>query len=212
MNPKTVLSFICGCAVGGLVVAFGLRDRAASAPASPPLAVAREPATPEQTGASRLAAPPTQSPGVEAARVESPVKRLPADGSRAELGIPGYDFSHVTNSRQQVEEIFAAERVDPVWSPQAVDTLNLVLSGMPERSVIGDYGLTCKASLCKLEIKGTVEQLASAKPENNVQPAIMGLVAHPPASEMFDDSMMQVDMGKDDIVTLTLYAHRRAAK
>src|SRR4051812_37088204 len=165
-----------------------------------------------QRAAVQPVAPMGGPESADVARTDSPVKRVPADGSRVEPEIPGYDFSHVTNSRQQVEEIFAAERVDPVWSPQAVDTLNLVLSGMPERSVIGDYGLTCKASLCKLEIKGTVEQLASAKPENNVQPAIMGLVAHPPASEMFDDSMMQVDMGKDDIVTLTLYAHRRPAK
>jgi hypothetical protein len=125
----------------------------------------------------------------------------------------GYDFADITRSEERLEDLFRKERADPAWASQTVDSLNLVLSQMPERSVIGDYGLTCKESLCKLEIRGDPLLIAGNDPKNNIQPALMRMMAEPPASEMFDDNMMHVGFDdKEGVATITIYAHRRKPK
>jgi len=134
--------------------------------------------------------------------------------ARSEDAVPSasYDFAKLTRSEQRLDDIFRQERTDPVWASQTVDSLNLVLSQMPERSVIGDYGLTCKESLCKLEIRGDPKLLAGNDPKSNVQPALLKMMSEPPASELFDDDMMNVTVENDGLATITLFAHRRKPK
>jgi hypothetical protein len=118
----------------------------------------------------------------------------------------------VSNALPRFEAIFRAERTDPTWSPQMVDAFNLLVAGLPERSLIGDYVFACKESLCQLEITGDARQLAANDPKNNVQLALNRAMAGPVAQELFDDSMMSLSSGKNDFITLTIYAHRRKPK
>jgi hypothetical protein len=88
-----------------------------------------------------------------------------------------------------------------------------MIASMAERALIGDYGLSCKESLCRLDIKGTIEQLASSDPKNNIQVALQRTIHEPPISDIFDDFTME--MGSEEgtqLATLTLYMHRRVPK
>lgn len=217
MNPKTIVSFLCGCVIGGLLAAFWLRGSGAGTP-SPQVTLSNGTATTapvanRSPGAS-LSAPAERSPVTDAARSVHESRPSTADATAAPIAASAatYDFSRITNSRDRIEDIFKSERTDPAWSSQTVDSLNLILAGMPERSVIGEYGLTCKESLCKLEVHGATEQLASPRAEDNVQSALIGMFARPPGNEIFDDSMMLVEGGKAGETVITVFAHRRAVK
>lgn len=209
MKARIAVSFLIGCLTGGFFVAMWT----ARGPRSPPPSLAA--ASPSVAVPPGRAEPPDARTQPSSVPATTPAPALPrdrtptGDGPHPESSAPTYDFTRVVNTDQRLEEIFAAERADPVWAPQTVDSLNLVLSQMPERSVIGDYGLTCKQSLCKLEIKGSPDQIMPPRTENNVQTALMRVLAEPPANELFDDSTMRVEMGKDNVATITIFAHRR---
>jgi hypothetical protein len=215
MDPKLVVAFLVGCASGGFVVheigngsareTFSTPNQVdATSTASPPPTSTRDPAN--SSRAHRISAAPVPRVAVGADQ------HVPGEPPRVDSKRGAYDFSEVTNSEKKLEQIFQSERTDAAWSSQTVDSLNLLLSQMPERAVIGEYGLTCKESLCKLEIRGPNEVLASARPEINPQPALIRLFAEPPGSEIFDDSTMRIDADKNDQARITIYAHRRPVK
>jgi hypothetical protein len=219
MTARIATIYLLGCLTGaaavGLWVHFAARAATASTPTTGESQAVRAPNAPEQiqpSPTSTIAASAAPVPKAEPARIDQPNSASSVQAPSADAAPTAYDFSTVTNSERKIEQIFSSERSDPVWSSQTVDSLNLLLSQMPERSVIGDYGLTCKESLCKLEITGPTDQIMSARRENNIQPALLRLIGEPPGNTMFDDSMMRVEAQPNGQARITLYAHRRKGK
>src|SRR5689334_3750166 len=212
MPPKILVAFALGCFAGGGAVwmvsdrgvqtAAGVTGSQKPGPAPTPLYAAQgkvAEATP------KAAVTQAGFPVTTTSTAATSVAALSTDA----VPTASYDFGSVTRSAQRLDDIFCHERTDQEWASQTIDSLNLVLSRMPERSVIGDYGLTCKESLCKLEIRGDPKLFAGNDPKYNVQPALLKMMSEPPASELFDDDMMNVTVENDGLATITLFAHRR---
>jgi hypothetical protein len=219
MTMKTVAIYLLGVITGGAFVGLWVHSTASVVPSSVP-APEKSSAVEASTKSDRIVSAPNATVAV---RAEPGLKGLPTktgpqaqgqpvEPTSSDSARPTYDFSSVTNSERKLEQIFQAETTDPAWSSQTVDSLNLLLSQMPERAVIGDYGLTCKESLCKLEITGPADQLASARRENNIQPALLRLIGEAPGNSLFDNSMMRVEVEPNNQARITLYAHRRLGK
>jgi hypothetical protein len=215
MSLKIVLAFVLGCAAGGgaVLLIVSEREPARGTSATQTAAIDTRPALRGDELPAPDKIPPARA--VEAAPSAGSFTPVPTpvatQDDAAQRSAP-YNFNGIVDGHRRLEDIFRAEPVDQSWSAQTVDSLNLVLSAMPERAVIGDYALSCRQSLCKLEIRGDPKQLASAEPKNNVQGALLQMMAESPASEIFDDSMMQLSGVNSGLVTLTLYAHRRPPK
>jgi hypothetical protein len=209
---KLILVFVLGTLTGGIAVGLLMHRENSnvvdSTPAARPVAVSGSPAPPDILTSTREPTAnsiPQQTAATPLANITS------GNASAAETG--SYDFASTVNSSKRLDTIFASERSDSRWSTQTVDSLNMMIAGMAERALIGDYGLTCKESLCRLDIKGTMEQLASFDPKNNIQVALQRAIHEAPISDIFDDSTLE--MGSEEgtgLATLTLYLHRRAPK
>jgi hypothetical protein len=214
MFRNALVIFLLGCITGGGLVWLISADRepSAIAPISATVAgthaMVQVRAVPMSENATAAKTLETKEPAASTLAISAPAATQVADSAPP----AGYNFGEVTNTEQRLDAIFRSERVDQVWASQTVDSLNLVLSAMPERAVIGDYGLTCKESLCKLELRGDPKLFMSMDPKNNVQGALMRMMAEPPASEFFDDSTMNVSSDNDGLATITLFAHRRSPK
>jgi hypothetical protein len=208
-NLKFIFVFMAGFVSGGVIVGLVTR-RERSAPievAQPPLSVSDPASSPD---AASITQAPAALPETNVPQPKStpPIQFAAAAAASAEPA--SYDFSSTTDPAKRLQTIFDREQPDPRWSTQAVDTLNIAVAGMPERVLIGDYALTCKESLCRMDLKGPADQLASSDPKKNVQGALGQLIHEPPASEIFDDYMIQMHGDENtDLVSLTLYLHRR---
>lgn len=209
---KHLLVFVLGTLTGGIAVGLLMhRENPAvvdATPAALPVATIESSAQPATLSSTRepiansIAQPAAAAPLANIASANAIVAE-PAS----------YDFSSTTNSAKRLDDIFSRESSDSRWSAPTVDSLNTMIAGMAERALIGDYGLSCKESLCRLEIKGTPEQLASNDPKNNIQIALMQRLHEPPVSDLFDDSMMSLGIDPEtQQTTLTLFMHRRAPK
>lgn len=216
MTAKIVPVYLLGCLTGAAAVGLWMHLAApALTPSAPTTGESRAARAPDPSGrihskpATTMAVTAAPVPKAESSKIDHSSSAPPVEAPSADAAPAAYDFSAVTNSERKMEQIFQSERFDPVWSSQTVDSLNLLLSQMPERSVIGEYGLTCKESLCKLEIHGTNAQLAPNRAENNPQLALMRMFGEPPGNEIFDDSTMHVEAGKNDDAKIVIYAHRR---